>query len=100
MEAFLLDDKTLVARAVRVEETDEVTERSAVRFEGTVQKVNDDDTFVVNGMGFIKTVTQIPLNITPSCLYNITHIGEWEGTDARQKFSTRNHVDRGGKAVR
>ena len=50
VEAFLLDDKTLVARAVRVEETDEVTERSAVRFEGTVQKVNDDDTFVVNGI--------------------------------------------------
>ena len=50
VEAFLLDDKTLVARAVRVEETDEATERSAVRFEGTVEKVNDDDTFVVNGI--------------------------------------------------
>ncbi len=50
--------------------------------------------------GLIRNVTQISLIITPSFLYNITHIGEWEGTDARQKFSTRNHVDRGGKAVR
>jgi len=84
VEAFLAEDGTLIAREVESKgslEADEVPDLSEVKIKGTIDQINDDGTFVVNGITVATTtITEIRGDLAVGGSVKIEGVLQADGT--------------------
>ena len=84
VEAFLADDGTLIAREVESKgslEAGEIPDLSEVKIEGTIDRINDDGTLVVNGITVATTtLSEIRGAVTVGASVKIEGVLQVDGT--------------------